>query len=77
MKSESKKLEREYQLFEKNRKEWFREHPGQYVVIRSNDVAGFFDDYSTAFKAALKHFGVSSDFLIQQVCAHEKVFVIY
>lgn len=63
-------------VFEKNRKKWVRTHPGEFVVIQGNEVAGFFKDYSDALKAGLKQFGVTREFFIQQVWINEPVYLV-
>lgn len=63
-------------VFEKNRKKWVRTHPGEFVVIQDNEVAGFFKDYSEALKAGLKQFGVKRQFFIQQVWINEPVYLV-
>lgn len=70
-------LETELEFFEQNRKEWARTHPGEYVVIRGNELDDFYPDYETALRRALKRFGVESQFLVKQVWAEEPVFYIY
>jgi hypothetical protein len=68
---------RELTVFEQHRKEWFRSHPGEYVVIQDDVVAeGFFNNYADAFKAGLQKFGVRREFLIKQVWNTEPVYFI-
>jgi len=69
-------LESDFGVFEQHRANWFRDHPGEFVVIHKGQQAGFYPDYDAAFRAALRSFGPQSQFLIQQVYAVEPVFVI-
>ncbi len=69
-------LESDFGVFEQHRAEWVQEHRGEFVVIHKGQEAGFYPDYDSAFGAALRSFGPRSEFLIQQVCAVEPVFVI-
>jgi len=70
-------LEADFQLFESRRAEWVKEHEGKYVVMHAGVVVGFFDDYISGLRAGSTRFGARSEFLVQQVCEEEPVFVIY
>jgi hypothetical protein len=70
-------LEIELKVFEENRGEWSRAHPGKFVVIQNNEVLDdFYSDYAEAFKAGLRKFGVSRHFLIKQVWISEPVYFV-
>lgn len=77
MGNEHSELEADFQLFESHRLEWAKEHEGKYVVMHAGDVVGFFDDYISALRAGSAKFGARNEFLVQQVCEEEPVFVIY
>jgi len=70
-------LQKYYERFEQNRGAWAQHHQGEYVLLRGDDAEAFFPDYESAYKAGLDRYGRGKDFLIQQVCAVEPVFVIY
>jgi hypothetical protein len=70
-------LEADFQVFERHRKDWVRQHEGEFVLIRAATVAGFYPDYASALRAGVQTFGVASEFLVKQVCLEEPVFVIY
>jgi hypothetical protein len=70
-------LKADFQVFESHRKEWLEKHEGKYVVVRHGEVIGFFDDYTAGLRTGISKFGADSEFLIQQVCIEEPVFVIY
>jgi hypothetical protein len=70
-------LKADFQVFETHRKEWLQKHEGKYVVIHNSEVIGFFDDYRAGLRTGISKFGAASEFLIQQVCTEEPVFVIY
>lgn len=70
-------LEQELQVFEQNKREWLRSNPGQFVVIAASTVAGFFQDYETAFRAGIQKFGVRGTFLVKQVWAEQPVYLIH
>ena len=66
-----------YEKFEQHRKLWAQQHQGEYVLLRGDDPEAFFPDYESAYRAGLQRYGREQNFLIQQVCAVEPVFVIY
>lgn len=67
----------ELMVFEQYRQQWSQSHPGEFVVIRGDEVAdGFFDTYTDALKAGLQKFGVQRPFLVKQVWITEPVYLI-
>ena len=70
-------LKADFQVFDSHRLEWSREHEGKYVVMHNGDVVGFFDNYRAALRAGITRFGAKAEFLVQQVCEEEPIFVIY
>jgi hypothetical protein len=77
MATEDSILQADFEVYERNRKEWFRTHPDKFVVVGDGAVIGFYSDYETALKAGLRGFGIKKQFLVKQVCLEEPVFVIY
>jgi hypothetical protein len=64
-------------VFERNRREWSRSHPGEFVVIQGEEIAeGFFDTYADALKAGLRRFGARREFLVKQVWVTEPVYLV-
>lgn len=43
-------LEKEYEFFRHNRPELVREHPGEFVVIRGEEILGFYETQKEALK---------------------------
>jgi hypothetical protein len=67
----------ELKLFEQHRQEWYRSHPGEYVVIQDDVILEkFFATYAEAFKAGLQKFGVRREFLVKQVWMTEPVYFV-
>jgi len=67
----------ELKVFERNRQEWSRSHPGEFVVIQDHVVVeGFFGTYAEAFNAGLRQFGVRRGFLVKQVWQTEPVYTV-
>jgi hypothetical protein len=70
-------FETELMVFEQYRREWSRSHPGEFVVIKGQEIAdGFFESYADALRAGLQRFGVQSGFLVKQVWVTEPVYCI-
>jgi hypothetical protein len=70
-------LGRELAVYEARKQEWLGRHLNQFVVIAGDQIGGFHADYESAFKAAIRTFGLKQQFLIKQVCATEPVYVVY
>jgi hypothetical protein len=70
-------LKADFEVFKSRRLEWSKQHEGKYVVMHNGDVLGFFDNYGAALRAGITKFGAKAEFLVQQVCEEEPVFVIY
>lgn len=77
MAAEEKALQKELGVFEEHKREWLMKHPGDFVVIADETVAGFYQDYESAFKAGLSRFGIQASFLVKQVWAEEPVYLIH
>jgi|SRR5271166_3722537 len=75
--TEEAALRIELRVFEQNKPEWLRSHPGEFVVITGTKLTGFYSDYESAFKAGLGAAGLGNSFLVKQVWAEEPVYLIY
>ena len=71
-------LETELKVFEENLQGWAQEAQlGKFVVIQDRTVVkGFFDEYEEAFKAGVRQFGASRDFLIKQIWITQPVYFV-
>jgi hypothetical protein len=70
-------FEKELEVFEKHRTEWSRDHHGKYVVIQdSRALDEFFEAYDEAFRAGLREFGVSRNFLVKQIWVKEPIYFV-
>jgi len=70
-------LAQELAYYDSHKLEWLNAHLGEFALVGSNTVAGFFPTYEAALEAGVKAFGLSTNFLIKQVSEQEPVFVIY
>ena len=67
----------ELEIFQEHREKWSRSHPGQFVVIQDGRVLDqFFDAYEDAFRAGLREFGISRNFLVKQIWVSEPVYFV-
>ena len=66
------KLDAELKLFGERLDEWLDRHKGKYVLIKNDDVAGFFDSAETAFENGVDRWG-NVPMLIKKVVEHEPV----
>lgn len=66
-------LLREQAVYEANRASWLSDHEGEHVLIKGEDVCGFFASRDDALTAGYARFGVVP-LLVKQVLAVERVF---
>jgi hypothetical protein len=64
-------LENELKFFETHKAEWLQHYEGKYVVVRGEEVGGFFDTAESAYTEALQKWG-HVPFLIKPVL-HDEV----
>jgi len=66
----NKKLDKEYQFFEKNRKNLIKQYPDKFVIVKNQKIAGVYNTEESAYQHAIKSHKLGT-FLIQQ-CIKEK-----
>ena len=59
-------LSRETALYERRKAEFEREHHWEWVVIRGDDVVGFYSDLQDAAEVAVERFG-RGPYLVRQI----------
>jgi len=47
----------ELELFDAKRSEWLVRHEGKYVLVKGNEVVGFFESAETAFENGIDRWG--------------------
>jgi len=62
----SQPLEREAAVFAENVDEWRRTHLGRFVVIKGEDVVGFYPSLERAFAVGPERFGLEP-FLVRSI----------
>lgn len=65
-------LEQEYKFYLDHLKKFISKHLNQFVLIKENEVVGFFESYEDALRAGLKNFG-NVPFFIKEVKKKEEV----
>ncbi len=65
-------LNREQSIYEANLSRWIEEHEGEYVLIKGDQVEGFYDSRDGALSAGYSRFGIGSLF-VKQVLPTEPV----
>jgi len=65
-------LEQEYKCYLGHRKKFVPAHLNQFVLIKGDEVVGFFPSYEDALRAGLKQFG-NVPFFIKEVQHKEEV----
>jgi len=59
-------LEKEYDFYKKNEKEFLKKYPNKYIVIKNNSVLGVYDSIKEAMTQTLKENELGT-FLVNQV----------
>lgn len=65
-------LNREQAVFDANLSEWLSDHEGQYVLIKGDNVDGFYASRDEALTAGYSRFGIGPLF-VKQVSPSEPV----
>jgi hypothetical protein len=68
-------LEKERDYFNKHRNEWLKQHPGKFVLIKSDKLIGVFNNQTEALAEGARRFGMDS-FLVRQVEESEEIVYI-
>ena len=66
-------LQQEYDFFLAHLKEFSKTHLHEFVVIKAEQVIGFFDTYEKALRDGLARFGSQTPFFIEEVTEKEIV----
>lgn len=71
------RLNAEIELYETQKAKWLRSHRDEFVVVKSNEVLGFFKNFHDAYFAGYERFGANVDFLVKRIAPQEPVFVVF
>lgn len=70
-------LANELEYYARHKAEWLGQESGKYVVIRNDDVLGFFPTFQKAYTAGATSYGIDTSFLVKQIVEHEPVFFLF
>jgi hypothetical protein len=70
--SRTDSLDREQTVYEANLSHWIPDHEGEYVLIKDDEVVGFYDTRDEALAAGYTQFGVVP-LLVKLVASTEPV----
>lgn len=74
--SSQSKFEKELSVYEHHRQAWLAEdREGQFVVIKGDEILGFYDDLEDAYSAGAKKFVEA--FLVREIKRSDDVQVIH
>ncbi len=65
-------LEAEYNYYEAHKEEWLKDRENQFILIKGEEVSGFFAKFEDAFDAGIKKFG-KPPFFIHQIIREEHI----
>jgi hypothetical protein len=68
----SQPLEHEAALFKKHAEEWRKKHLGEFVLIKGDEIVGFYPSLEKAFTVGTGRFGLEP-FLVQQIVPKDTV----
>ena len=66
-------LEQEYNFFLSHLKEFSQNHLHEFVLIKGEQLVGFFNSYEKALRDGLTRFGTQTPFFIEEVKEKEEV----
>ena len=66
-------LEQEYKYFLSHLEEFSKDHLNEFVLIKGEDVIGFFDSYEKTLRVGLARFGATALFFIEEVKKEEAI----
>ena len=74
---ERARLAVELEYYAQHKSEWVKQESGKYVVVRDNELLGFFPSFEDAFRAGATTYGLETDFLVKQILENEPVFFVF
>jgi hypothetical protein len=74
---EPNRLSTELQLYRLRKDEWLGRHSGEYVVVKGEQVLGFYPEFAAAYTAGVAAWGAGVDFLVRQVLDFEPVYSVF
>jgi hypothetical protein len=72
----TRRLSSEYELYENKKSEWLGTHRNEFVVVKGEDLLGFFANFHEAYSAGVEKYGADVDFLVKRVVPQEPLFEV-
>ncbi len=66
-------LEQEYKFFLSHLEEFSKSHLNEFVLIKGDQLLGFFNSYEKALRDGLARFGTNIPFFIKEVKKEEEI----
>ena len=70
--TQQEQLTQEAEFFNEHLEEWRQSHPGEFVLLKGNEVLGFFLTVDKAFAAGTDRFGLGP-FFVKQIIPRDVV----
>lgn len=67
-------LEKEYEFFQKNKKEFKKKYLGKFIVIKNEEIIGVYSSSGEALKETSKNHAMGT-FLIQEVVENDSDYI--
>lgn len=64
-------------LYETHKSQWLQDHHNEFVVIKGDELLGFFEKFHDAYSAGVEKYGADAEFLVKRVVPQEPVFVVF
>lgn len=71
------RLADEIDFYAAHKDEWLQQHSGEYVVLKGDQILGFYPAFNEAYIAGVRAWGPGVDFLMRQVLEFEPVFSVF
>lgn len=71
------RLSAELEFYEAHKSEWLKSNRDEFVVVKGEELLGFFTDFHNAYCAGVEKYGIDKDFLVKRVVPQEPIFVVF
>jgi len=71
------RLTAELEFYEAHKTEWLKSNRDRFVVVKNEDLLGFFVNFQEAYRAGVDKYGIDTDFLVKRVVPQEPVFLVF
>lgn len=70
-------LNTETKFYESHKRAWLQSHRDEFVVVKGNDLLGFFANFHEAYSAGAERYGTNANFLVKRLVPQEPVFEVF